>query len=66
MVFADWMPPVIGLNVPYGKNRGTAQFAAHELHVGNGVDCPWELSRANKAAHYFHIWKQWADQWVAQ
>ena len=28
-------------NNPYGKNRGAAHFAAHGLHVGNGVGCPW-------------------------
>ena len=24
--------------------------------VGSGVDCPWEFSHANKAAHYFYMW----------
>ena len=26
----------------------------------------WEFCHANKAAHYFHIWKQWAAQGAAQ
>ena len=28
---------LLQINNPYGKNRG----AAHGLHVGNGVGCPW-------------------------
>ena len=27
------------VHYPYGKNRGAAHFAAHGLHVGNGVGC---------------------------
>ena len=33
--------PVSTIEFPYGKNRGAAHFAAHGLHVGNGVGCPW-------------------------
>ena len=32
---------------------------------GLPMGCPWEFFHANKAAHYFHIWKQWAAQWAA-
>ena len=29
-------------HIPYSKkNRGAAHFAAHVLHVGNVVGCPW-------------------------
>ena len=28
-------------NYPYGKNRGDAHFAAHGLHVGSRMGCPW-------------------------
>ena len=27
--------------VSHTENRGAAHFAAHGLHVGNGVGCPW-------------------------
>ena len=33
---------------------------------GLPVGCPWEFCHENQAAHYFHIWKQWAAQWAAQ
>ena len=33
--------------------------------VGSVVGCPWEFCHANKATHYFDIWKQWAAQWAA-
>ena len=31
----------LSLRLRCTKNRGAAHFAAHGLHVGNGVGCPW-------------------------
>ena len=35
------------VGTPTEKNRGAAHFAAHRLHVGNGMGCPWEFCHAN-------------------
>ena len=52
------------VSIPYEKKkpRGTDHFVANGLHVGNGLGCPLEFCRVNKAVHYFHILKQWTAQ----
>ena len=55
--------------IPYGKKQGAAHFAAHGLHVGNGVGCLW-AAHGNFAMQIrlptTSIWKQWVAQWSAQ
>ena len=47
-----------------GSSVQNSKYKKVGCSVGSGVGCPWECCHANKAAHNFHIWRQWAAQWT--